>query len=177
MGYQNPPCTAPFLIRVNDKSLAIKCRLRQEHPINHITSIRLHSVSYAVYNVLFYLKSILFNPTTSCQSLPDIIYSVKIFRHSPTTFRHTTTKVFQSLKTSRQTMTGLFYTMAKLFCSMPKTCPIMPDSRGALKKCFQDLLNTGKYRANHCRKLLAVFYISPGTKEALFNATIHLIIT
>ena len=30
MGYQNPPCATPVLVRVNDKPLAIKCRLRQE---------------------------------------------------------------------------------------------------------------------------------------------------
>jgi len=30
VGYQNPPCATPVLVRVNDKPLAIKCRLRQE---------------------------------------------------------------------------------------------------------------------------------------------------
>ncbi len=184
MGYQNPPFTTPVSVRVNDKPLAIKCRLEHEQPSYHHSIISLYPAKDSLNNVLFSLISILFNSTTSCQSLAGIIHSVKTCSQSLTKFRHNLAKVFQSLKTSCQTLAGLFYTMAELFCFMANLSHEMANishemaniSQG-LEKYFRDLLHSVKYMENHCRKLLAIIYISPRTEETLINITINLITT
>ena len=177
MGYQNPPFTTPVSVRVNDKPLAIKCRLEHEQPSYHHSIISLYPARDSLNKVLFSLISILFNPTTSCQNLAGIIHSVKTCSQSLTKFRHNLAKVFQSLKITRQTLAGLFYTMAELFCFMAKPSHEMANCKRGLEKYFRDLLNSVKYMENHCRKLLAIIYISPRTEETLINFTINLITT
>ncbi len=84
MGYQNPPCTSSFLDRVNDKLLAIKCRLRQEQsliaaPFNvtanyiiHLRAILLHYSCTIVCNTITItsVQDILFQMET-----PEMLYS------------------------------------------------------------------------------------------------------
>ena len=84
MGYQNPPCTSSFLDRVNDKPLAIKCRLRQEQsliaaPFNfsanyiiHLRAILLHyscTIDCITINITS-VQDILFHTET-----PEVLYS------------------------------------------------------------------------------------------------------
>ena len=79
MGYQNPPCTTPVSVRVNDKPLAIKCRLRQEQYPYEIL-LFLSATFLFCWNIIRHIgRGILYYaPKTSYCKLKLLLFRVKL---------------------------------------------------------------------------------------------------
>ena len=81
MGYQNPLAKTPVLVRVNDKPLAIKCRLGQEHS-------NTDAPFYFIANNIILLQAIIWY-YTSIKLLCSIVnfhYLAKLFHPATLTF-------------------------------------------------------------------------------------------
>ena len=57
MGYQNPLAKTPVLVRVNDKPLAIKCRLGQEHSNTYAPFYRIANYTILLWASLFHCST------------------------------------------------------------------------------------------------------------------------
>jgi len=161
VGYQNPPCTAPFLIRENDKPLAIKCRLRQEHSSNP-SFYKFFFFDNTIYSLLFSLKKFIHNPATYCHKMAKVFAFPKTSRHNVLNVRHLMTNVCQRTKMFSPIMASSIHKMAKSY-------RLMANSGGSLKKCFQTLLNSRKCLSNLRQIRIAVIYLTTGTLHYITN--------
>ena len=161
MGYQNPPCITPVLIRVNDKSLAINCRLRKVLYCKP-SLYNLFPFNNYINSLLLSLKKCIHYPATSCHKMAKVFAILKTSRHNLFNVRHLSTNVFQIIKMFRHIMASSNHKMAN-------ACRLLANSGGSLKKCFQTLLNIRKCLANLRQIRLAVFYLTTGTLHCITN--------